>query len=110
MNLFVCLVVQMDAKLQQAVCFNIGPFITEIQSLATGCARAQLVLTAQDGLASFPGRARSSPAVRNLRRGPGVPQDVFLRQQITMFAMFPIYMYNGVSTSQARTIDYSRKL
>ena len=69
-------------------------------------------------LASFPGPARLSLAVRNSLRGPGLVHYVmsatvaFLRHQITMFAVLPIYMYNGVSseTSQARTIDYSRKL
>ena len=55
-------------------------------------------------LASFPGPVRSSLAVRNSRRGPGLVHHVmsatvvFLRQQITMFAVLPIYMYNGVSS------------
>ena len=54
-------------------------------------------------VASFPGPARSSLAVRNSRRGPGLVHHVmsatvvFLRQQITMFAVLPIYMYNGIS-------------
>ena len=55
-------------------------------------------------LASFPGPARSSLAVRNSRRGPGLVHHVmsatvvFLRHQITMFAVLPIYMCNGVSS------------
>ena len=55
-------------------------------------------------LASFPGPVRSSLAVRNSCRGPGLVHHVmsatvvFLRQQITMFAVLPIYMYNGVSS------------
>ena len=55
-------------------------------------------------LASFPGPAHSSLAVRNLLRGPGLIHHVmsatvvFLRQQITMFAVLSIYMYNGVSS------------
>ena len=55
-------------------------------------------------VASFPGPARSSLAVRNSRRGPGLVHHVmsatvvFLRQQIIMFAVLPIYMYNGVSS------------
>ena len=55
-------------------------------------------------VASFPGPARSSLAVRNSRRGPGLVHHVmsatvvFLRQQITMFAVLPIYLYNGVSS------------
>ena len=48
-------------------------------------------------LASFPGPARSSLAVRNSLRGPGLVHHVmsatvvFLRHQITMFAVLPIY-------------------
>ena len=71
-------------------------------------------------VASFPGPVRSSLAVRNSRRGPGLVHHmmsttvVFLRQQIAMFAVFPIYMTCTVEfqveTSQARMIDYSRKL
>ena len=55
-------------------------------------------------LASFPGPVRSSLAVRNLLRGPGLVHHVmsatvvFLRQQITMFAVLPIYMYKEVSS------------
>ena len=54
-------------------------------------------------LASFPGPARSLLVVRNSRRGPGLVHHVmsatvvFLRHQITMFAVLPMYMYNGVS-------------
>ena len=54
-------------------------------------------------LVSFPGPARSSLAVRNSRRGPGLVHHVmsttvvFLHHQMTMFAVLPIYMYNGVS-------------
>ena len=53
-------------------------------------------------LASFPGPARSSLAVRNPLRGPGLVHHVmsatvvFVRQQITMFAVLPIYMYKEV--------------
>ena len=55
-------------------------------------------------LASFPGPARSSLAVRSSCRGPGLVHHVmsatvvFLRQQITMFAVLPIYMYKEVSS------------
>ena len=64
-------------------------------------------------LASFPGPVRSSLAVRNSCRGPGLVHHVmsatvvFLRQQITMFAVLPIYMYNGVS-SWSKSSAYDR--
>ena len=63
-------------------------------------------------LALFPGPARSSLAVWNSRRGPGLVHHVmsatvvFLRQQIAMFAVLPIYMYNGVSSwNKSSTYD-----
>ena len=55
-------------------------------------------------LASFPGPACLPLAVWNLCRGPGLVHHVmsatvvFLRQQIAMFAVLPIYMHNGVSS------------
>ena len=55
-------------------------------------------------VALFPGPARSSLAVQNSRRGPGLVHHVmsatvvFLRHQITMFVVLPIYMYEGVSS------------
>ena len=68
-------------------------------------------------IASFPGPARSSLAVQNSLRGPGLVHHVmsaivvFLRHQITMFAVLPIRLYTStrkfqVETSQTRTIDY----
>ena len=62
-------------------------------------------------LASFPGPARSSLAVRNLHRRPGLIHHVmsatvvFVRHQV-MFAVLPIYMYNGVSSwNKSSTYD-----
>ena len=59
-----------------------------------------------ESIASFPGPAHLSLAVRNSRRGPGLIHHVmsatvvFLRQQIAMFAVLPIYMYNGEQVTQ----------
>ena len=69
------------------------------------CAGAMIAIVSHAvHVASFPGPAHSSLAVRNSLRGPGLVHHVmsatvvFLRHQITMFAVLPIYMYNGISS------------
>ena len=66
-------------------------------------------------LASFPGPARSSLAVRNSLRGPGLVRHVMSATVVFLRHQMPCYLYTctmefQVETSQARTIDYSRKL
>ena len=82
------------------------PLLTGRREISTGMHTGigQNVCCTVGDVASFPGPACSSLAVRNSLRGPGLVHHVmsatvvFLRYQITMFAVLPMYMYNGVSS------------